>query len=107
MAAGVVTTTRVTDATPAATYAHVAEARNRNRYRGGAGAGRRGLTLTGGGVIRTSCGSAEGGMRTDGRDLLAEMRAKGLPRAVQDRRSRNALDDRAAQPVIGLFARPT
>jgi alkaline phosphatase len=112
MAAGVVTTTRVTDATPAATYAHVCRRELETQiaaalvpggagYNGALGAG---LDLVLGGGIDAFVGTASGGMRTDGRDLLAELKGKGY-RVAASSADLQALDERSAQPVIGLFAR--
>jgi alkaline phosphatase len=102
MAAGVVTTTRVTDATPAATYAHVAKRELETDI--AAALGMAGLDVVFGGGVDYFVGGAQGGVRTDGRDLLAEMRAKGY-RTPVNTAGLASLDERAAQPVIGLFAR--
>lgn len=78
---GVVTTTRVTHATPATTYAHVC---HRDAYNtiaaalvpGGAGFNSRlgdGVDVVIGGGIRNFLPSDKGGRRTDGRDLTAEL----------------------------------
>jgi alkaline phosphatase len=112
MAVGVVTTTRVTDATPAAVYAHVC-----HRYMetdiaaalvpGGAGynsaLGARGLDVLLGGGTKTFVGTAQGGSRPDGRDLLAELRARGV-RTVFNTAELNAADNASSQPLVGLFA---
>ena len=106
MAAGVVTTTRVTDATPAATYAHVSKREFETEIAaalvpGGAGynaaLGTNGLDVVFGGGVNAFV------MRSDGRDLLAELRAKGyrMPTSTAELK---AIDERASQPVIGLFA---
>ena len=113
MAAGVVTTTRVTDATPAATYAHVPKRELEAEIAaslvpGGAGynaaLGPNGLDLVLGGGVSAFVGTAQGGVRSDGRDLLAELRAKGY-RTPATTAELKALDERTGQPVIGLFAR--
>lgn len=112
MAAGVVSTTSVTDATPAATFAHVC-----NRVRehdiaaalapGGAGynaaLGPNGLDVIFGGGSDSFTAAAQGGKRSDGRDLLAELKAKGY-RTASNTAQLAALDARSGQPVIGLFA---
>ncbi|MGZ8288147.1 MAG: alkaline phosphatase [Telluria sp.] len=108
MSAGVVTTTRVTDATPAAAYAHACARELETDIAaalvpGGAGynaaLGAHGLDLVLGG------GSDYfGALRSDGRDLLAELRAKGF-RTPSNTAELKALDEAAPQPVIGLFAR--
>ena len=86
LATGVVTTTSVTDATPAATYAHVCHRKLQNQHRRDAGAGRRRLQRGAGRAASTWCSAAarstsrrrrSGGKRTDGRDLLAELQARG------------------------------
>ena len=106
MAAGVVTTTRVTDATPAATYAHVTKREFESDIAaalvpGGAGynaaLGATGLDVVFGGGVNAFV------KRSDGRDLLAELRAKGY-RTPTNTAELKALDERASQPVIGLFA---
>ncbi len=112
MAVGVVTTTRVTDATPAAVYSHVC---NRGMETdiaaalvpGGAGynsaLGPRGLDVLLGGGTKTFVGTAKGGSRPDGRDLLAELRARGV-RTVTDSAQLQAVDTASAAPLVGLFA---
>jgi alkaline phosphatase len=106
MAAGLVTTTRVTDATPAATYAHVPKRELEAEIAaslvpGGAGynaaLGATGLDIVLGG------GTDAFVKRSDGRDLLAELRARGY-RTPTNTAELKALDERAPQPVIGLFA---
>nr|WP_229459195.1 alkaline phosphatase [Massilia cavernae] len=108
MSAGVVTTTRVTDATPAAVFAHACARELETDIAaalvpGGAGynaaLGANGLDLVLGG------GSDYfGPLRSDGRDLLAELRAKGF-RTPSDSAQLKALDEATGQPVVGLFAR--
>lgn len=107
MSAGVVTNTRVTDATPAATYAHAAKRELEADIAaalvpGGAGynpaLGATGLDVVLGGGVDAFV------KRSDGRDLLAELRGKGY-RTPADTAELKALDERASQPVIGLFAR--
>lgn len=85
---GVVTTTRVTHATPAATYAHICHRDGENTIAmqlapGGAGyndkLGATGVdvVLGGGWQHFLAQGAALGSTRSDSRDLVAEMRAKG------------------------------
>jgi alkaline phosphatase len=110
MAAGVVTTTSVTDATPAATYAHACHRKLQNQIAammvpGGAGynaALGNGLDLVFGGGAQYFRPVAKGGKRTDGRDLLAELQARGY-RTANDAASLAALAA-SSQPAIALFA---
>ena len=106
MSAGLVTTTRVTDATPAATYAHVPKRELESEIAaslvpGGAGynaaLGATGLDVVLGGGVDAFV------KRSDGRDLLAELRARGYRMPINTAEMK-ALDERAGQPVIGLFA---
>jgi len=84
-ATGVVTTTRVTHATPAATYSHVCHRDGENTIAaqavpGGAGFNSAlgdGLDVLLGGGRQFFLPTAAGGKRTDGRDLTAEFVAKG------------------------------
>ena len=112
MAVGVVTTTRVTDATPAAVYAHACHRSMETDIAaalvpGGAGynpaLGPRGLEVVLGGGTKAFAGAGQGGMRPDGRDLLAELRAKGY-RSATDTAQLNAVDPASGAPLIGLFA---
>jgi alkaline phosphatase len=110
LAAGIVTTTSVTDATPAATYAHACHRKLQNDIAammvpGGAGynvALGTGLDLVFGGGAQYFLPAAQGGKRADGRDLLAELRGRGY-RVVNDGAGFAALAP-SSQPVIGLFA---
>jgi alkaline phosphatase len=110
LAAGIVTTTSVTDATPAATYAHACHRKLQNDIAammvpGGAGYNQAlgtGLDLVFGGGAQYFLPAAQGGKRGDGRDLLAELRGRGY-RVVNDGAGFAALAPQA-QPVIGLFA---
>jgi alkaline phosphatase len=110
MALGVVTTTSVTDATPAATYAHVCHRKLETEIAasavpGGAGynaaLGARGLDVLFGGGAQFFTPFARGGKRADNRDLLAELGAQGY-RVVND----TAQFDQLApgQRAVGLFA---
>lgn len=119
MGLGIVTTTRITHATPAAMYAHQPsrewEATDRSYtpderksgcpdiaaqlagFRGGAD------VVLGGGLSRFRPTSA-GGTRDDGRDLIAEWQ-KSWPAGhfVDTAAPFRALDPKAAGPVFGLF----
>ena len=105
---GVVTTTRVTHATPAATYAHLC---NRDLEAdiaaqlvpGGAGynsALKGGVDVVLGGGSSFFLPKADKGKREDGRNLISEMKAKGYQFA-------NNLDElnkaEAGKPLLGLF----
>ena len=112
LAVGVVTTTRVTDATPAAVYAHACHRAMESAIAaslvpGGAGynaaLGARGLDVLLGGGAKTFAGTAHGGSRADGRDLLAELRSHGF-RTVTDSAQLDAVDITSGAPLIGLFA---
>ncbi len=112
MAVGVVTTTRITDATPAAVYAHACHRSMETDIAaalvpGGAGynraLGANGIDVILGGGTKTFGGLAQGGIRADGRDLLAELRAKGF-RTASDTAQLNAIDAASGVPLIGLFA---
>lgn len=111
MAAGVVTTTSVTDATPAATYAHACHRKIESDIAaalvpGGAGynaaLGANGLDLVFGGGAQFFAPVAQGGKRADGRNLVAELQARGW-RYAADTAQMQALAPNA-QPAIGLFA---
>jgi len=111
MAAGVVTTTSVTDATPAATYAHACHRKIESDIAaalvpGGAGyntaLGANGLDLVFGGGAQFFAPVAQGGKRADGRNLVAELQAKGW-RYAADTQQMQALAA-TGQPALGLFA---
>jgi len=111
MAAGVVTTTSVTDATPAATYAHACHRKIESDIAaalvpGGAGynaaLGAAGLDLVFGGGAQFFAPVAQGGKRADGRNLVAELQAKGW-RYAADTQQLQALAA-TGQPALGLFA---
>ena len=85
---GVVTTTRVTHATPAATYAHICNRDGENTiaaqlapggtgYNAALGADGVDVVLGGGWQHFLPKGAAAGSSRSDTRDLVAEMKAKG------------------------------
>lgn len=117
MKVGVVSTARITHATPAATYAHINNRDNENAialqalpgdaaYNSRLG---RGVdVLMGGGrqfFVPTTTTDEEGGSgsRTDGRDLRAEFRARGYS-YVWNTAGFNGLTG-ASLPVLGLFER--
>jgi alkaline phosphatase len=110
LATGIVTTTSVTDATPAATYAHACHRKLQNQIAaamvpGGAGynsALGSGIDLVFGGGVQYFRPVAGGGQRPDGRDLLAELQARGY-RVANDAAGFNALAP-SNQPAIALFA---
>ena len=116
LAVGVVTTTRVTHATPAATYAHICNRDGENAISvqavpGGAGyntalsnsATFNGLdVLLGGGRRHFLPNTVSGGSRTDGRDLTAELTAQGYS-YVQNRDALNAITPSSSTKLLGLF----
>lgn len=110
LATGIVTTTSVTDATPAATYAHVCHRKLQNQIAammvpGGAGynpALGGGIDLVVGGGAQYFQPAAAGGKRGDGRDLLAELEKRGY-RVARDAAGYAALAP-SGQPAIALFA---
>ncbi len=112
IATGVVTTTRVTHATPAATYSHVChrDAENTIAAQLAPAATDKGyndklldgvdVVLGGGRQFFQS--AAVGGKRTDGRDLIAEMKAKGYSYA-SNKTELDAIDPKSATKLLGLF----
>ena len=114
-AVGIVTTTRVTHATPAAVFGHVNDRNLENEIAaqlvpGGAGYnGKLGTGLDvifGGGrrhFLPTSASDDEGlpGRRTDGRDLRNELRQRGY-RYVWNKQGLDGLG--RSGPAVGLFA---
>ena len=109
-ATGVVTTTRITHATPASTYAHICHRDLENAIAaqvvpGGAGynaALGAGLDVMFGGGRRHFLPAASGGTRTDGRNLVAELQAAGYSYAA-DRAAFVALDPATTTRAVGLF----
>jgi alkaline phosphatase len=112
---GVVTTTRVTHATPAATYAHVphrdAEADIAAQLvPGGSGTGAGafntklgdGVDVVFGGGQQFFLPKAKGGKRADGRDLTAEFKTKGYTYAGT-RAEFDAINPTSATKAVGLF----
>ena len=113
MAVGVVTTTRVTDATPGAVFAHACHRSMETDIAaalvpGGAGynaaLGANGIDVLLGGGTDAFVSKAQGGKRADGRDLLGELRAKGF-RSASNTAELNALNGASRAPLVGLFAR--
>jgi alkaline phosphatase len=110
LATGIVTMTSVTDATPAATYAHACHRKLQNEIAammvpGGAGYNAslgNGLDLVFGGGLQYFRPAAAGGKRSDGRDLLAELQARGY-RVAMESAGFAALAP-SNQPAIALFA---
>jgi alkaline phosphatase len=110
---GVVTTTRVTHATPAATYAHVCHRDGENTIAaqlvpGGAGFNSQlgdgvDVVLGGGWQHFLAKGDAMGSSRSDSRDLVAELKAKGYS-FVNDQPGLNAVAASTSK-LIGLFTK--
>lgn len=119
MGIGVVTTTRITHATPAAMFAHDPdrdwEANDRGYPAAARASGCKDIAsqLTGfaggfdvalGGGLEKFRPQAAGGSRDDGRDLIAEWQSRfPAGRFVGDALAFRALDPRKTGPVIGLF----
>jgi alkaline phosphatase len=108
---GAVTTTRVTHATPAATYAHICHRDGENAiaaqtvpagsgYNAALGAGLD--VLLGGGRRHFLPNTVSGGARTDGRDLTAELVSQGYT-YVANRSAFDAVDPATTRKLIGLF----
>jgi alkaline phosphatase len=111
LSAGVVTTTRVTHATPAATYAHICHRDLENDIAaalvpGGAGyntaLGASGLDVVLGGGTQFFQPVSKGGKRADGRDLIAEFKAKNYAYAGNAAEF-NAINPAATERMVGLF----
>ncbi|QEL54565.1 alkaline phosphatase [Chromobacterium paludis] len=111
-AIGAVTTTRVTHATPAATYAHVCHRDAESdiiaqAVPGGAGYNAKlggGLDVLMGGGSKFLLPKANGGKRSDGRDLLKEFAAKGYP-VLQTGAQLAAFDAKSATKLVGIFGK--
>ncbi len=109
-ATGVVTTTRVTHATPATTYAHICHRDLENDIAsqlvpGGANfnaALADGIDVVFGGGRKHFLPTSAGGARTDGRDLTAELIAHGYTYAGS-RADFDAIDPATATRAVGLF----
>ncbi len=111
-ATGVVTTTRVTHATPAATYSHICHRDLENDIAvqavvGGVGynkaLGATGLDVLMGGGRQFYKPFADGGKRTDGRDLVAEMQEKNYT-YVSNVSELKAIDAGKTKQLLGLFS---
>jgi alkaline phosphatase len=111
LSAGVVTTTRVTHATPAATYSHICHRDLENDIAaavvpGGVGfnsaLGANGLDVLLGGGRQFFTPFKDGGKRADGRDLIAEMKAKNVAFAGNSAEF-NAIDASKTDRLLGLF----
>lgn len=111
LSVGVVTTTRITHATPATTYAHICHRDLENDIAtalvpGGAGfntaLGSKGLDVVLGGGSQFFTPFANGGKRTDGRDLIAEMQANGYSYATNASQL-NAINPATTTRLFGLF----
>jgi len=109
--AGVVTTTRLTHATPAATYSHICHRDLENDIAaalvpGGAGfnsaLGGAGIDVLLGGGRQFFTLPKDGGKRADGRDLIAELKAKNYAYA-SNAAEFNAIDPAKIERLIGLF----
>jgi alkaline phosphatase len=115
---GIVTTTRITHATPAAVYGHVPNRNWEGADRAYPAADRtsgcadlatqlvafRGLDVVLGGGGARFLAAGQGGMRDDGRNLIAEwQKAEPAGRFVADAPALRALDPVAPGPVLGLF----
>ncbi|HJV23461.1 MAG TPA: alkaline phosphatase [Holophagaceae bacterium] len=109
-AVGAVTTTRVTHATPAATYAHICHRDAENdiaaqvvpggvNYNTALGSG---LDVLLGGGRRQFVPKAVGGKRIDGRDLTAELVAGGY-QLVQTGTDLQAVNPAVTNRLVGLF----
>ncbi|MEW9898965.1 alkaline phosphatase [Chitinivorax sp. PXF-14] len=109
-ATGVVTTTRVTHATPAATYSHVCHRDAESDIAaqlvpGGTGYNTAlgdGVDVVFGGGKQFFTTTDAGGKRTDKRDLTAELKAKGYNVALS-RTDFDAIDPAKAAKAVGLF----
>lgn len=97
MATGVISTSRITDATPAAFYAHSVSRYAENRI--AAQLLTRGIEVILGGGQQHFAPKGSGGEREDGRNLIAEAEAMGYTVATTP----EALAA-ASFPVLGLFA---
>jgi alkaline phosphatase len=111
LSAGVVTTTRITHATPATTYSHICHRDLENDIAaaavpGGAGynsaLGASGLDVLMGGGKQFFIPTKDGGKRSDGRDLIGEMKAKNYTYASNSTEF-NAIDGTKTERLFGLF----
>lgn len=111
LSTGVVTTTRVTHATPAATYSHICHRDLENDIAsavvpGGKGynaaLGASGLEVLLGGGKQFFTLPKDGGKRADGRDLVAELKAKNYT-VASNAAEFNAIDASKTERMVGLF----
>lgn len=112
IATGVVTTTRVTHATPAVTYSHICHRDAENNIaaqltpattdKGYNDKLLDGVDVVLGGGRQFFQPTSAGGKRTDSRDLIAEMKAKGYTYA-SNQTELNAIDPKATTKLLGLF----
>ncbi len=111
LSVGVVTTTRITHATPAATYAHICHRDLENDIAaalvpGGAGfnnaLGKTGLDVVLGGGSQFFKPFASGGKRSDSRNLITEMQTNGYTFAT-NATELNAVDPTKTSRLFGLF----
>jgi len=109
-AVGAVTTTRVTHATPAATYAHICHRDAENdiaaqfvpasgKFNAALGSG---VDVLLGGGRKFFLPTTAGGKRTDGQDLTAKLSAAGYT-YVSTGSAFNAIDPAATGKLVGLF----
>ncbi|WP_028312131.1 alkaline phosphatase [Derxia gummosa] len=113
-ATAVVTTTRVTHATPAATYSHICHRDGENSIAaqlvpGGTGFNSKladgvDVVLGGGWQHFLAKGDAKGSSRSDSRDLTAELKAKGYT-YVNDLAGLNAAPTASGTKLLGLFTK--
>jgi len=107
---GAVTTTRVTHATPAATFAHICNrdaendiaaqaVPNNAKYNSALGAG---LDVLLGGGWRHFIPTASGGKRTDGANLIDDMKAQGYTYVSKGSELKN-VDVTGTTKLLGLF----
>ncbi|WP_432377957.1 alkaline phosphatase [Duganella sp. P38] len=108
---GVVSTARITHATPAATYAHICHRDLENDIAaalvpGGAGynsaLGASGIDVIMGGGSQFFKPVKDGGKRADGRDLIAELKAKNYAYASNTTEF-NAIDGSKSDKLLALF----
>ena len=111
LSAGVVTTTRITHATPAATYSHICHRDLENDIAaamvpGGNGynsaLGTTGLDVVLGGGTQFFTPFKDGGKRADGRNLIAEMKAQNYT-VAGNAAEFNAVDASKTERLFGLF----
>lgn len=111
LSTGVVTTARVTHATPAATFSHICHRDLENDIAaaavpGGVGynsaLGSSGLDVLLGGGKQFFVPFKDGGKRSDGRDLISEMKAKSYAFASNSSEF-NAIDGTKTERLFGLF----